>query len=578
MRIGHIFSLIGAVMVVLGGTVLDWQLFKIAGLTAKGTHVPPAGQIVVGLAVAGFIAAALGLAIKAKRRQFAGAGLVFAVFTLAYLIIANVTRASSFALMSYEEVELLGGFSLAVLGGFTMFIGPLVVFSSEPPLDPNKDLLRVALLWKGTVLEEKVLEEPQTFTVGEAIRNNLVIPAEKLPQRFPLFKAKANGSYQIGLDNELDGEITINRETKTIADFAKDGTASGGASFVNISAGDWGMVHLDEVDIFFQFVRPEQRMRAGLLGFDEYVASAIAVSAVIQLMFLVGSIIFWEESTDRLVKDNARKDMVVTADINEPEKKEEEEAVDEVEEDTSKKAEGEEGKFGDPDEDPEKKNKIPKNDGKMVDKIDPKKVGLNDLLSTNKLGGSGAIASLLSANSEGLSNKLAVAMDGTGSVLDIGHGSGGLGFSGTGTGGGGEGGLGRIHGMGKMDTGGGMGVKAGLGGSKKKRRVGRLKMGGNSATGFCKKSNIRSVVRRRAGAIRACYEKRLLAKPKLKGKLTARWTIGANGKVKGAGAGGSLKDGNVKGCILRVIRRMRFAKPEGGICVIKWPFVFSSSG
>jgi len=564
-------------MVVLGGTVLDWQFFKIAELTAKGTHVPPAGQIVIGLAVAALIASALGLALRGKRKQFAGAALVFAVFTLAWLVVANVSRASAFTLMNFEEVEMLSGYSLAVFGGFVMFIGPLVVFSSEPPLDPNKDMLRVALLWNGTVLEEKVLEEPQTFTIGEAAKNNMVVPAEKLPQRFPLFKALNNGTYQIGLDKELDGEITVNRETKTIADFAKEGKTSGNASFVNIGAGDWGMVHLGELNIFFQFVKPDQRMRKGLVAFDEYMASAIAVSAVIQLLFLVLSVLLWEESAVRVLKLNAQKDMKVEADIREPEKKEEELAEDEVDDSTSKKAEGEEGKFGDPDEDPEKKNKIPKNDGKMVNKVDPKKVGLNDLLSTNKLGGSGAIANILNSSSDGLSNKLAVAMDGTGNVLQIGHGSGGLGFAGTGSGGGGEGGLGRIHGMGKMDTGGGMGVKAGLG-KKRKRRVGKVKLSGGSSTGFCKKSNIRSVVRRRAGAIRACYEKRLLAKPKLKGKLTARWTIGTDGRVKGAGASGSMTDGKVKSCVLRVVRRMRFAKPEGGICVIRWPFVFSSSG
>src|SRR5690606_30994222 len=90
------------------------------------------------------------------------------------------------------------------------------------------------------------------------------------------------------------------------------------------------------------------------------------------------------------------------------------------EEEVSKKAGGEEGKFGDPDEQPDKQSKIPKLDAKMVDKIDVKKVGLNGLLATSKLGGAGAISEILNASSEGLSNKLAVAMGGEGSEFVMG--------------------------------------------------------------------------------------------------------------------------------------------------------------
>lgn len=223
-------------------------------------------------------------------------------------------------------------------------------------------------------------------------------------------------------------------------------------------------------------------------------------------------------------------------------------------------------------------SKVPFNEGKMVDEIDTKKVRLNDLLSTNKLVGSGSIADILDANVDGYSNKIAVAMAGTGTEFLKGHGAGGLGFQGTGTGGGGHGGYGRIHGMGKIDTDGdGLGVRAGLG-KKKTKRTGKLKVGAGSSTGFCKKSNVKSVVRRRAGAIRACYEARLPLKPRLSGKLTAKWTIGADGSVRGVTAQGSLKDGKVKACVLRVLRRMRFQKPEGGICVVRWPFVFNPGG
>jgi hypothetical protein len=201
-------------------------------------------------------------------------------------------------------------------------------------------------------------------------------------------------------------------------------------------------------------------------------------------------------------------------------------------------------------------------EGKLA-KVDVKKVGLEDLLATNKLG----------ASNSGFENKLAVAFAGQGDELNIGSGTGGMGFAGTGTGGGGDGVAGRIGGTGDFDTGGGMGAKRRM---RSKKRTGKLKLSSGSARGFCKLSDIRSKVRRRAGALRACYERELMRNPKLAGKVSARWTIGMDGRIMGAVSASGL--GPVGKCIAHTIRRIRFKPPEGGVCVIRWPFVFSSGG
>jgi len=249
------------------------------------------------------------------------------------------------------------------------------------------------------------------------------------------------------------------------------------------------------------------------------------------------------------------------------------EAEVEMEEDVSKKAGGEEGKFGDPNMDPRIESKIPLTDGKMVERIDPRQIGLNKLFSEN-LSSMDAVAEVLRGDMGAMSSKLAVAMGGSGSEFVLGHGSGGLGFTGDGSGGGGDG-AGRIMGMGDIDTGGGQGVKAGLG-DKGKKRVGNLSLTGSQSSGFCKKGNIESVVRRRAAAIRACYEQRLQVKKDLQGKISIRWTINTEGKVDSASTtGDSMGDSDTTNCILRTVRRMSFEKPEGGVCVVQWPFVFS---
>ena len=150
-----------------------------------------------------------------------------------------------------------------------------------------------------------------------------------------------------------------------------------------------------------------------------------------------------------------------------------------------------------------------------------------------------------------------------------------MGFKGMGTP---PGGFGRIHGTGKIDTGGGTGMHARLG-RKRLKKVGKIRIGTGASTGFCKKGDVARAVRRQANKIRKCYEQRLQKKPNLRGKLTVRWTIGLNGRVpKAAATGNTLGDGAVTGCILRVIRKLQFPKPEGGICIVQWPFVFNPGG
>ena len=172
---------------------------------------------------------------------------------------------------------------------------------------------------------------------------------------------------------------------------------------------------------------------------------------------------------------------------------------------------------------------------------------------------------------------MAVAMAGEGSEFVMGGGSGGLGFRGTGRGGGGLGGYGRIHGLGRIDTGAGSGTRANLG-RKRARTVGRIRVGSGRSTGFCKRGDIARIVRRRSGAIRSCYQRRLQVKPALSGKITARWQIAQNGRVASASTvQDTVRDSTVTQCIMRVLRRMTFPRPEGGVCIVQWPFIFNSN-
>ena len=136
------------------------------------------------------------------------------------------------------------------------------------------------------------------------------------------------------------------------------------------------------------------------MALDESVSASVGMSFFVQVAFVVLAVLLWDDQATRVVFAEGKRDPDIEATVVTREEPEEPKVEEEGEdEEVSKKAGGEEGKCGDPDEEPDKESKIPKLDAKMVDKIDIKKVGLNDLLSTNKLGGSGAISQIMNATS-----------------------------------------------------------------------------------------------------------------------------------------------------------------------------------
>ncbi len=95
-------------------------------------------------------------------------------------------------------------------------------------------------------------------------------------------------------------------------------------------------------------------------------------------------------------------------------------------------------------------------------------------------------------------------------------------------------------------------------------------------TGFCDRKKIRSSMRRRAAGFKFCYERELRLNKNLKGRVVVRFTIGASGKLQGTPSisSSTLKHGGVHRCLIKNIKRVRFTKPEGGTCTVRWPFKF----
>jgi hypothetical protein len=242
------------------------------------------------------------------------------------------------------------------------------------------------------------------------------------------------------------------------------------------------------------------------------------------------------------------------------------------------KAKGSEGKAG-------KKDHKEKTQGRMAVKaIDPndKEIAKNTL---NKLFATGNRPQSYLFGSGGLGGELKGALGGvTGAQIGDAAGLGGLGTRGAGPGGGGLSmnsvGLGALGTQGRGGGGDG-GYGEGVGGlGKKADRDINISAGNPVIMGSLDKELIRKVIEQHKAQIRYCYEKELVRTPGLFGKINMEWVITGDGTVRDAKAKEStMNNAEVDRCIESKVRTWVFPKPKGGgIVIVRYPFVFKTTG
>ncbi len=454
----------------------------------------------------------------------------------------------------------------------------------------NNQNLRIALVWNETVFQERTFTQvsADTITVGEHRANDFYVPAPGLPEQFPMFRRNGE-NYTLQFTSALDGKIHFRGEqydletlakAQNVTDLGQGSSARKGNVSVyelTLQEGDWGILRLGEVAIFFKFVEPVGAIaRRGFSGFEWPLVGTMVLALAFHAVFLLVAELSYDPNINQMHAQLPNRFVHFIA--NEPpDPIEEEPLLDAPEEDlTAKKPGGEEGKFGDPEKEiPD--SKIPKKEGDLAEKIDVNNIAITKALGKNLLG-KGPLQNIF-GDIEGFEAKMNVnvAMNGTGNTLAIGRGTNGMGMRGLRNGGGGNG-FGRVVGVGNIDVGNGRGVAARVGGRAKKKVKTKLSIGTANVGQFCAKNNIRSVVRRGSAAVKYCFEKELQINPSLSGKVVLQWTVNASGKVSKAYVSSTtLKNKKVESCMVRVAKRWRFEEPKGGHCVISYPFTFKGA-
>ncbi|MCA9610123.1 MAG: AgmX/PglI C-terminal domain-containing protein [Myxococcales bacterium] len=93
--------------------------------------------------------------------------------------------------------------------------------------------------------------------------------------------------------------------------------------------------------------------------------------------------------------------------------------------------------------------------------------------------------------------------------------------------------------------------------------------------GYLPPDAIQRVVMRNRASILYCYESSLQRRPELAGRVDLVWRIERDGHTERVRVERStLGDPRAEGCMVRQIRHWRFPPPDGGVVVVRYPFLF----
>jgi hypothetical protein len=437
---------------------------------------------------------------------------------------------------------------------------------SRSPRGSRPRILRIGVLLGDTFIEERLIRERKSVTVGQSGRNTFSVPIEGLPRSWPLFALEGRG-YTLRFTDKMDGRVAIDGKPRSLESLKGHEARRADSHWsLPLDEGSRGKVEIGEMRLLFQFVaapplQPRPRLPASVRGTlaDRIDARlAVILAASIMLHFVVALIAYNHDQTkdryaEKRLKDFRRdtfEERTITFDNPVA---------------ATEEADAEAGDQGEPEAEPEVTRRPAPDDsgGGSSDDVAPDDAAVDEAIKN------AAIMGILGAGegAEGRYSKTADVDQGAGldkGIEDIKR-------SGKGVSGRGNPGDRRARGpstgkLGGDKSGGNVEEVEGGGGTsaKKEEKIASRASFGSvddlSLSTLDPSDVIRRIRSRYLRGIKLCHERVLKVNPRSGGKVALRFTVGPTGRVTSASARGF--DPTVDSCIKQQMNRWRFGTPK----------------
>ena len=448
-------------------------------------------------------------------------------------------------------------------------------------------VLRIGLIKDGKIIEERVIRDRKTVSVGSSEKNHFIVSETGMPARFDLFQLVGN-DYILNFTEDMSGRVGLPGGVAQLDQLRTSGQARNAGTHyqVKLNESSRGKIVIGGLTLLFQFVEPPPvtprpqlpaAVRGGFVAGIDWLFTAFVVFSY---MTFFGFVIYlehadWEIQTgiDQMPESLAR--LIFEEPVPPPEPEETDMPTEETDEgdEPEEVADSSSSSSSSDSSDSSGESQDINTNAEARARIAQEAASAAEALVLGALGEDGALADVLAGGAvTGDAESVLAQAAGVG----VAQGSGG-GTLRTRSGGGGSG---EGMGLGGLAAGMSVGMSVMTGSVTEMAVSGRINLGGGGdigGSGDFDASIVVRTIRARLRAITRCYETELRRDPTLAGKVTVRFTIVERGTVSNATATENTTGSPaVANCVVAAIRRFRFNPgPEGGSVDFSYPFVFA---
>src|SRR5688572_1139071 len=177
---------------------------------------------------------------------------------------------------------------------------------------PRQRILRIGILLGGKIVEERLIRERTSVTIGQSMKNTFSVPVEGLPLELTLFSLE-EGKYYLRFLNKMDGRLSSGDQVNTLEALKGRGATNHGDYWqVPLSENSRGKLSLGDLTILFQFVtepprQPKPMLPASVRGtfadrFDPRLSVILGASIIIHFAIVILALFTDVETGDSMAE------------------------------------------------------------------------------------------------------------------------------------------------------------------------------------------------------------------------------------------------------------------------------------